>query len=238
MARRSSGPAPGDQERGSIGALLRDIRKRREMTLEQLSDLTGISVSSLSRIENTRLGLTIEKVEMLAQALDVAPESLLSRTRDGGAPPTAKRRSKARPGPARFMVDRARDRKASLDRELRVEYLFDRDTDRSLDCLHLTVQAISIWESEFVRHPGEKIIYVISGATIVYCERQAPVILERGDSLYLDAHLWHSIVAVNDQPAELLVTYHAGAEAGDAPFETRMFTPAHWAEMQAARGTT
>lgn len=230
MARRSRDAAPEDEERGSVGALLREIRKQREMTLEQLSDLTGISVSSLSRIENTRLGLTIEKVDMLARALDVAPESLVSRTRQNGA--AAARRPRSRSSRARFIVDRARDRQPSLDRELSMEYLFDRDADRSLDCLHLTVQAISIWESEFVRHPGEKIIYVISGATIIYCEKQSPVILERGDSLYMDANVWHSIVAVNEQPAELLVTYYHGSGAGEGPFETRVFTPEGWADTQ------
>lgn len=216
---------PDDEARDSIGALIRDIRKRREMTLEQLSELTGISVSSLSRIENTRLGMTVEKVEMLARALDVSPEMLVSRDRRGAARPSAD------PRPARFMVDRARNRKTSFDRELRIEYLFDRDADRSLDCLHVTVQAIRIWDSEFVRHPGEKIVYVIGGAAMVYCQKQSPVVLERGDSLYLDANVWHSVVATNDAPAELLVTYH-NAPGADRPFDTRMFTPDDWAALR------
>jgi len=228
MATRRKRPVSGDNDQDSVGARLRHLRKQRAMTLEQLSDLTGISVSSLSRIENTRLGLTIEKVEMLAGALEVEPESLLSRSQSNGKAPVRKRS-------ARFIVDRARERQASDDRELSIEYLFERDADRSLDCLHVNVQAISIWDSEFVRHPGEKIIYVINGAIIIYCEARSPAILESGDSLYMDANVWHSIVAVNEQPAELLVTYFHGAGAGDVPFETRVFTPEGWTEMQSAR---
>jgi transcriptional regulator with XRE-family HTH domain len=234
MARRSRGSTPDHEVRDSIGALVRDIRKRREMTLEQLSELTGISISSLSRIENTRLGLTIEKVEVLAHALDVSPEILVSRNgrsrsrRHGGLP------QNSLSGATRFMVDRARERRASLDRELSMEYLFDRDTERSLDCLHLTVDAINIWDSEFVRHPGEKIIYIISGAAVIYCEKQSPVVLEKGDSLYMDAYVWHSIVAVNEQAAEMLVTYYHGSASGDGPFETQIFTPERWAEAQSA----
>ena len=227
MARKPKNQASDSKRQSAVGTRLRELRKQQEMTLERLSDLTGISISSLSRIENTRLGLTIEKVELLARALDVAPESLLSRDR-----PTEKEGARLRP--ARFIVDRARERQASFDRELSMEYLFDREVSRSLDCLHLTVQAISIWESEFVRHPGEKIIYVISGAIIVYCEAKSPIILEGGDSLYMDADVWHSIVAVNDRPAELLVTYYHGSGARDVPFETRTFTPQKWAETQAA----
>ena len=73
------------------------------MTLEQLSDLTGISVSSLSRIENTRLGLTIEKVEMLANALDVAPEHLVSRSRKSEGGRLDRRTAGAGSRDARFM---------------------------------------------------------------------------------------------------------------------------------------
>jgi transcriptional regulator with XRE-family HTH domain len=233
MARRRADSTPDDEARESIGALVRDIRKRRELTLERLSELTGISVSSLSRIENTRLGLTIEKIELLAQALGVSPEVLVTRNRPSRRRPPAGRSTERSSDVARFIVDRVRDRQTSHDRELSIEYLFERQTDRSLDCLHLTVQAISVWDSEFVRHPGEKIIYVISGAAVVYCENQSPVILESGDSLYMDATVWHSTVAVNGRAAELLVVYYHGPGAGAGPFETQIFSPERWAEIQA-----
>lgn len=213
----------------TIGARLRDVRKRRKMTLERLSELTGISVSSLSRIENTRLGMTIEKVEKVASALGVEPETLVSRSRPGRAPSRT-------PGPSagslRFIVDRSGQREASAYRELRIEYLFDASPERSMDCMHLTVQAISIWDSEFVRHPGEKIIYVISGDAVVYSESRPPLILETGDSLYMDAAAWHSIVAVNDRVAELLVVSCPGPDSQGLPFETQFFTPESWAALQ------
>lgn len=229
MARKKAAPV-NDDAPGTVGALLRDIRKRREMTLEQLSERTGISVSSLSRIENTQLGLTIEKVEILADALGVAPEDLVARNRDGAA---ARRPVKARPRRDRFAIDRARDRVASHDRELSLEYLFGRNRDRSLECLHLRLRSISVWDTEFVRHPGEKIIYVMSGELVVYCEKRPPVILEAGDSLYMDAYVWHSVVALNGRPAELLVSYYHEPEARGSPFETQIFTPESWAALQA-----
>ena len=211
---------------------MRDLRRRRKMTLERLSELTGISVSSLSRIENTRLGLTIEKVDKLADALGVTPETLVSRTRQGRASSSAGRSPAAGSGPPRFMVDRAGKRQASAYRELNIEYLFEDSPDRSLDCMHLTVQAISIWDSEFVRHPGEKIAYVIRGEAVFYCQNRPPVILETGDSLYMDAAVWHSVVAVNDRPAELLVTIFPGPDSVGRPFEAQTFTPESWATLQ------
>ena len=125
MVTRKAEPSPQGTVRDSIGAHMRDLRKRRKMTLEQLSDLTGISVSSLSRIENTRLGLSIDKVEKLARALGVTPETFVSRERPGRAPPSSARSQAANPGEARFLVDRAAERQANAYRELNIEYLFD-----------------------------------------------------------------------------------------------------------------
>ena len=218
--------------RDTIGALMRDIRKRRKMTLERLSEMTGISVSSLSRIENTRLGMTIEKVETVASALGVAPETLVARARPRREPPAGPTPA-TQSGALRFMVDRASRRTPSADRELNIEYLFEGSSERSLDCMHLTVEAIDVWDSEFVRHPGEKIAYVISGEAVIYCEGRPPLILETGDALYMDAAVWHSIVAVNGRPAELLVTIFPGPDSSGAPFETETFTPQSWAAMQA-----
>lgn len=217
--------------RDSIGALMRDVRKRRKMTLEQLSDLTGISVSSLSRIENTRLGMTIEKVEKVAGALGVAPEMLVSRSRPRRSLPPAGRA--AEPGSeGHFIVDRAGQRRASRYRELSIDYLFEGGAARAMDCMHLLVQAISVWDSEFVRHPGEKTLYVIEGEVVVYSEKKAPLILERGDALYMNGGTWHSVVAVNGRPAELLVTVWPGPDSLRLPFETETFTPESWAALQ------
>ncbi|WP_165921549.1 helix-turn-helix domain-containing protein [Novosphingobium sp. PhB57] len=220
----------------TIGALLRTLRKRRKMTLERLSELTGISVSSLSRIENTQLGLTIEKVELLAKALEIAPEDLVARKAapdrdgvDGGG-----RKSPRRINDRRLAVDRERTRgsKASSYRELNLKHLFEPDSSRALDCMQVAIESISIWESEFVRHPGEKIIYVLRGDVLIYCEGHAPLVLETGDALFMDGSMWHSTVAAHGPPAELLVTYYHGPDADQGLFETQVFTPESWAALQ------
>lgn len=219
----------------TIGSVVRAIRKRRKMTLERLSELTGISVSSLSRIENTQLGLTLEKVDLLAKALEIAPEDLVARNSDVTDRTAAVPRARAKEM-RRLTVDRERDRgsKANAYRELNVKYLFDQDSERALDCMQVTIDAISVWDSEFVRHPGQKIIYVLRGDAVIYCEGHAPLILETGDALFMDGHMWHSTVAVHGRPAELLVTYYHGPEARQGIFETQVFTPESWAALKAS----
>lgn len=225
-------PPPSDDDAATGGAALRRIRKSRKLTLEQLSQLTGIPTSSLSRIENTRLRLTVDKMHLLAKALDVPVERLLGEAPgaaeetsgvlgQGGTPPPAS-------AAARLTVDRAPDRRPERFCDAMVHYLFGADETRALDCGHFHFQPVSVWESEFVRHPGEKVVYVIKGTAVAYVEGQEPVLLEEGDAMHMDSSAWHSVVAVN-QPAEVLVTYFHGGGRGYDAFESRAFSREAWA---------
>jgi len=55
---------------------VRRLRKDRDITLEALAELTGISVSYLSRIESNKRGLSLENVVVIARALGVEPEEV------------------------------------------------------------------------------------------------------------------------------------------------------------------
>jgi len=55
---------------------IRKIRRSKEITIEKLSELTGISTSHLSRIESGGRGLNLENLIRISQALDVDPEEV------------------------------------------------------------------------------------------------------------------------------------------------------------------
>lgn len=52
---------------------IREIRKKRGLTLEELSEMTGISHTHLSRIEGGKRGLSLENVIKIARSLEVEP---------------------------------------------------------------------------------------------------------------------------------------------------------------------
>lgn len=56
---------------------LRQLRKAKRLTLEQLAERTGISVSMLSRMETGERGITLEHVPVLASALNAKASDLL-----------------------------------------------------------------------------------------------------------------------------------------------------------------
>jgi transcriptional regulator with XRE-family HTH domain len=61
----------------SVGSRLRELRQRRQTTLVQLSDATGISVSTLSRLESGSRKPTLELLLPLARAHQVALDELV-----------------------------------------------------------------------------------------------------------------------------------------------------------------
>ena len=75
----------------AVGPRLRALRRQRGTTLAQLSGTTGISVSTLSRLEAGNRRPTLELLLPLARAHQVALDELV------GAPPTGDPRVHARP---------------------------------------------------------------------------------------------------------------------------------------------
>ena len=75
----------------AVGPRLRALRKKRGATLEQLAETTGISVSTLSRLESGQRRPTLELLLPLAQVHQVALDELI------GAPATGDPRIHPRP---------------------------------------------------------------------------------------------------------------------------------------------
>jgi transcriptional regulator with XRE-family HTH domain len=74
-----------------VGPRLRDLRQQREITLSRLSETTGISVSTLSRLESGARRPTLELLLPLARAYQVSLDELVD------APETGDPRVRARP---------------------------------------------------------------------------------------------------------------------------------------------
>lgn len=55
------------------GEMVRALRKREGLTLEEMSEITGIRNNNLSAIENGRIEMSQHYAEIFAAALDVHP---------------------------------------------------------------------------------------------------------------------------------------------------------------------
>lgn len=77
----------------AVGPRLKELRQRRDITLNELADETGISISTLSRLEAGLRRPTLEQLLPLARSYGVSLDELVD------APPTGDPRVNLRPLP-------------------------------------------------------------------------------------------------------------------------------------------
>jgi transcriptional regulator with XRE-family HTH domain len=61
----------------SVGESVRIVRELQELSQNQLAALTGIPQSTISAIENDRVGIGVERAKVLARALKCHPAVLV-----------------------------------------------------------------------------------------------------------------------------------------------------------------
>src|ERR1700755_2649937 len=65
-------------EHPTLGRILRDLRSHRGWTLKEMSERSGIPVSTLSKVEHDRLTLTYDKLLQVSQRLNIRMSELFA----------------------------------------------------------------------------------------------------------------------------------------------------------------
>ena len=170
----------------SLGTLLRGLRARRGWTLKQMSENSGIPVSTLSKVEHDRLTLTYDKLLQLSQRLGIRVSELFAEPGDAPDMPVTARRSIGR-------VERAiRVTTPNYD----YHYLCPELRRKRIIPILTRIRAKSVEEfGDLVHHSGEEFIYVLEGKIEVHTEFYDPVVLEQGESIYIDSNMGHAYLA-------------------------------------------
>ncbi len=175
----------------TLGSFLRRLRGQEGWTLKQMSERTGIPVSTLSKIEHNRLTLSYDKLLQLAQRLGLRMSELFAESAEPADP-------QQQPVTARRSVGK-------LDRAVRVEtanydyfYMNTELRRKRMIPIVTKIRARSVEEfGELVRHSGEEFIYVLEGAVEVHTEFYDPVVLHEGESIYIDSNMGHAYIAAD-----------------------------------------
>ena len=189
--RRTDGEAV---EPAAFGPRLRRLRRSAGMTLRQLADRAGLATSTISKIENDRMSPTYDVLLRLAGGLAIDLSSLLEGPSPAAAQPVG-----------RLDVTRAAGRRRHPTGTYVYEPFATGLTRKGMDPTFVRVTARSIDEfPDLIRHPGEELVYVISGVVELHAEFYAPIRLEAGDSVYYDASMGHAYVSVGEEDATIL----------------------------------
>jgi transcriptional regulator with XRE-family HTH domain len=190
----------------SLGGLLKSLRARRGWTLKQMSDRTGIPVSTLSKVEHDRLTLTYDKLLQLSQRLNMRMSELFAEddTAHEPAAVTARRSIGSLEGAVEVSTP-----------NYEYHYLCPELRRKRMIPVVAKIRARSLGEfGELVRHPGEEFVFVLKGRIEVHTEFYDPVVLSEGESIYLDSTMGHAYVAAEGCEEASVMAVNSAAEEG------------------------
>lgn len=180
-------------DRETFGRRLRNARKALGWTLQQLSELSGVSVPTISRAERGQLALGYENFAALGHALKMDMNAMFA---GEGVKATALRSP---------VVTRSGEGVIYRGLSFAYEFLGTTAKGKLMNPVVGTVHARSIEGPEdFARHEGEEFAYVLSGALEVHFDTGEVVRLARGDSIYYDSSIGHAYISTSRQLARIV----------------------------------
>lgn len=183
-------------DRVSVGARLRDLRKGQRLTLKALSQRSGVALSTLSKMELGQISASYEKLAAVARALAVDIAQLFGAAApapaNGAGPIVVRTVLKSAP---RYDTDNYDLRMlATAFPGKRMTPAWGRIDARKLEEF-----------GDFVRHPGQEFVMVLSGSVRIQFETGESIALKPQESAYFDSAVGHVYLSTSRKPAELVV---------------------------------
>jgi transcriptional regulator with XRE-family HTH domain len=194
----------------SLGECLKTLRRDRGWTLTQVSQISGLAISTLSKVENNQMSLTYDKLLQLAQGLKVDITELFGVRKAGTAPVARGARA----------VSRSNDGRIVETPNYIYRFLCTEMSRKDMIPMIGTVSQQSIEAfGELIRHPGQEFTYVLEGEIELHSDVYEMLRLKAGESVYFESMMGHAYVSVSDTPARILcICTSASGQPGEQAY--------------------
>ena len=178
----------------TVGARLRNARKARGLTLAQLSEQSGIAVSTISKGERGDIALTYDKFAALAHTLKLDLDAVFGRPKRASVNPMTP--SFTASG-KQMIYDTPNYEYGMLANDLTGKRMVPMRA-------HVRARALSDFP-DYIRHAGEEFVFLLGGVLELRFENGKVFRLTPGDSLYFDSSVGHVYISIGNADAEVLV---------------------------------
>lgn len=175
-----------------IGSTIRAIRKRKNMTIAQICEETGLSQGFMSQVETNKTSPSIATLESIANTLKVPLAYLLLKSED------------------RMNIVRKENRMItkSGSENLKVEHL---SSTKKVRMMIVELPPGASTGKVPHAHEGEEVHVVMKGK--IYAEQgEDAAEFEEGDSFSWNACTPHTVKNIGDEPATVLITVYSETE--------------------------
>lgn len=179
----------------NIARSVRGLRGDKGWSLDKLANLTGLSKSYLSQIENCEKTPTIMTLTKIAYALKVNVQELF------GDEPTSQK-------PVKLSIVKPPERKSIIRSGVPMGYTYESLTHKKVDRImdgYLLTAGFELPSEPFV-HEGQELVYILEGTQEFIYDNQSYIVSE-GDCLYFESDRPHMSKSLGDRPAKFLVVF-------------------------------
>ncbi|MRW83045.1 helix-turn-helix domain-containing protein [Pseudoduganella sp. FT26W] len=188
----------------TLGALMRSLRSRKGWTLKEMSEHSGIPVSTLSKVEHDRLTLSYDKLYQLGQKLGMRMSELFAEESEED----------------KTTAITARRSLGDLQHAVRIEtqnydyyYLCAELRRKRMIPVIAKVRAKTAKQfGDLSHHSGEEFTYVIKGSVVINTEFYDPVVLTEGQSIYFDSSMGHAYLTTEGCEEATVLTVMSSAD--------------------------
>lgn len=182
-----------DTSRSELGERVRALREARGLTLQVLSDRSGLAISTISKIERGLMAPTYDRFAGLANGLGVDVAALFSSAGNAFEVGTV-------------AVARAEKFDFLQAENYTYQMLFTETHNKSMTPMIGVLQPRTNSDSDrMFRHPGQEFLMVLAGMLVIEFEDKDDVLLETGDSIYFDCGQGHRYQPQGDEEVRAVV---------------------------------
>lgn len=192
----------GDYSALGLGRRMRELRKSRGWTLQDLASKLSISIASLSTIENDKATVDVERLVAICNALGVEPGALLPRGRSSHYHVATRAALEHQEAAALRIVDHAKGSQTPYHNLLRP--LAAPFVGKHFEPFEIEIRPVPDDELRFISHHHEEFFFVLRGE--VECLLKTPdglvqEVLGPGDCIYFWSFLPHCLRSTTSEPA-------------------------------------
>jgi len=179
---------PPELQAASIGHNIRRFRTAEGLTLRELSDRSGVSIATISKIETGKISGGFATIYKIARGLGVLVTEILPAEAAGGE---------------RFVVHK-KDAAEVHPTEIYDYFPQAFQPEGVLNPYVMVVHAREIPDTrDWSIHPGEEVVFVLSGAIDLHYEGRPPQRMNEGDSACFNSGARHAFVCAGKEPARI-----------------------------------
>lgn len=176
----------------AVAGIVKALRQRAGLTLNQLAQRSDVAASTISKIEAGQLSPGYEIIVRLAHGLQVEVAELFKPHTSLAA---TGRRGITRKGQG-VMYDTARYTYEAIANDV---------ARKAFIPLRARIKAHEQLEGDQLpAHEGEEWVFVLSGAVTLHSEHYEPLQLREGDSVYFDSRSGHLLISSGAEDAEVI----------------------------------